>query len=41
MKYWGKMIVIFERANDELSPHAFISISKFLTKIDFFEGGKP
>jgi hypothetical protein len=28
-----------ERAEDGLSSYAFISISNFFTKIDFFEGG--
>jgi hypothetical protein len=32
---------VSERAELGLSPHAFISISIFLTKIDFFEGGGP
>jgi hypothetical protein len=29
---------VSERAEDGLSSHAFISISKILTKTDFFEG---
>ena len=31
-----KSYSVFERANDGLSSHAFISISTFLTKIVFF-----
>jgi hypothetical protein len=34
--YWKKSYIISERARCGLSSHAFISISKFLTKIDFF-----
>ncbi len=34
-----KSYIISERARCGLSSHAFISISKFLTKIDFFLSG--
>ncbi len=37
---WIKNHIISERSEDGLSSHAFISISKFLTKIDFFWGGE-
>jgi hypothetical protein len=36
---WTKNLIISERAEDGLSAHTFISISKILKKIDFFEGG--
>ena len=36
-----KIHSVSERSDDGLSSHAFISISTFLTKIDFFEGGRP
>jgi hypothetical protein len=41
-KFWPKTRcrrkpnIVFERAEDGLSSHAFISILNFLTKIDFF-----
>ena len=40
-EYRRKDNVVSERAEDKLSFHAFISISKFLTKIDFFWGMRP
>jgi hypothetical protein len=40
-RFWIKNRIISERSDDGLFSHAFISISKFLTKIDFLgvEGG--
>ena len=34
----NKFYCVSERAEDRLSSHAFISISRFLTKTNFFEG---
>jgi hypothetical protein len=38
-RFWIKNRIISERSDDGLSSHAFISISKFLTKIEFLGVG--
>ena len=38
-QFWIKNHIISERSEDGLSSYVFISILKFLTKIDFFWGG--
>ena len=38
-RYRRKVFIVYERANDGLSPHVFISILTILPKTNFFEEG--